>query len=89
MRFDRFAGAAGVYLLRDANKEPLYVGETTNLGRRLAAHAASRGLGRRVTQVALLTEDDLPSGEYRLPLWVDLVRRYTPAMNVVIAKQDG
>ena len=85
MRFDRLNGQAGVYLLRSADRASLYLGESANLGRRLAAHAASRGVGLRVTQVGLILSSELPSDEYRLPLWVNLVRRYKPTMNVTPA----
>ena len=82
MRLDRFDGQAGLYLLRGVDRKPIYVGETSDLGARLAAHAASRGIGRQTAQASVLPCSELPSDEYRLPLWVDLVRRHEPKMNV-------
>ena len=82
MRVDRLDGMAGLYLLRSADKSPLYLGETTDLGRRLAMHKGSRTLDRVVTQASILPVDELPSAEYLAPLWSDLVRRYAPRFNV-------
>lgn len=85
MRFDRFAGQPGVYMLRNRAREAIYVGEALDLGRRLTDHAAAKAPGRAITQAAVITADALPSEEYRQPLWCDLVRRYAPRLNVPVA----
>jgi site-specific DNA-methyltransferase (adenine-specific) len=74
------AGQPGLYLLRGRRKAPLYVGETLDLGRRLALHAA--GKSREATHVGLILQHDLPSAEYREPLKVDLAKRYGARWNV-------
>lgn len=73
---------AGVYLLTGARRAPLYVGETFNLGKRLATHATAPATKNKVTGYAVILENELPSGEYRAPLKVDLVGRYGPAWNL-------
>ncbi|MEO1497635.1 MAG: DNA methyltransferase [Planctomycetota bacterium] len=82
MRLDRVDSAPGLYLLRAKDRSALYVGETLNLAQRLADHLASRSGLRLAPQVSVITAADLPSDEYRQPLWVDLVRRYQPRLNV-------
>ena len=81
-RLDRFDGVAGLYLLRAADRSAIYVGESSDLGRRLASHRASRAMDRLVVQLAVIPSAELPSDEYRVPLWIDLVRRHTPRLNV-------
>lgn len=82
MRFDKLAGKPGLYLLRNKAKETLYLGETLDLGRRLATHAVAAAPGRAVTQVSCILSEELPSDEYRELLWTDLVRRYSPRLNI-------
>lgn len=89
MRLDRYDETPGLYLLRAKDRSPLYLGETTNLGRRLQDHLDSRGGLRLAPQVSVISADELPSDEYRQPLWVDLVRRYEPRLNVAPAVIDG
>lgn len=89
MRFDRFDGQAGVYVLRNRAKEAVYLGETLDLGRRLASHAAAKAPGRAIVQASVLTADDLPSASYIAPLWCDLVRRYAPKLNVPALAVSG
>ncbi len=84
MRADRFDRKPGVYVLRNRAKEAIYVGETLDLGRRLADHRTAKAPGRAIAQAAVITAENLPSDEYRLPLWCDLVRRYAPKLNVPV-----
>ncbi|MEM6329756.1 MAG: hypothetical protein AAF790_05860, partial [Planctomycetota bacterium] len=90
LRPARLAGTPGVYLLRGRAKEPLYVGEALDLGQRLADHQSAKAPGRAVTHAAVITSAALPSEDYRLPLWCDLVRRYRPRLNLppLAAAQD-
>lgn len=81
-RPERFDGEPGLYLVRGVDKSPLYLGETHDLGRRLTSHLGSRAFSKLAAQVSLLPASELPSNEYRAPLWVDLVRRYEPRLNV-------
>lgn len=81
-RADKYDGQPGLYLLRDKAKAPLYIGETHDLGGRLAAHADAAAPGKNVSQVSVILSSDLPSDEYREPLWADLVRRHQPRLNV-------
>lgn len=81
-RFDKLDGQPGLYLLRNKAKAPLYLGQTLDLGGRLATHAAAAAPGRQVAQVAWITADELPSDGYREALWVDLVRRWAPKLNL-------
>ncbi|MEM8864717.1 MAG: DNA methyltransferase [Planctomycetota bacterium] len=86
MRFDRFDGQSGIYLLRNRAKDAIYVGETLDLGHRLAAHAAAKAPGRAIAQVAVIPSAALPSDDYRQPLWCDLVRRYHPKLNTPVVE---
>lgn len=79
---DKLDEQPGIYLLRNRSKDALYLGETLDLGRRLAAHAAASAPGRSVTQVGVILSEDLPSDEYRELLWVNLVGRYNPRLNI-------
>ena len=78
----RFVGQAGVYLLRGHDKEPLLVGRTLDLGRRLEQHAYCRAIGDLIAHVSILTGDDLPSDEYCAAFREELVRRHQPKWNV-------
>lgn len=82
MRFDRLDGQSGLYLLRNRSKEPIYLGETQDLGGRLATHAKAKAPSRVVANVAVILSEELPSDEYREPLWCNLVQRYEPRLNV-------
>ncbi|MEM6798072.1 MAG: DNA methyltransferase [Planctomycetota bacterium] len=82
LRASRLDGRAGVYVLRNRAKEAVYIGEALDLGRRLADHQSAKAPGRAIAQAAVITADALPSHEYRLPLWADLVGRYQPRLNV-------
>ncbi|MEM9186085.1 MAG: DNA methyltransferase [Planctomycetota bacterium] len=84
MRFSRLDGQPGVYLLRTRGKDAIYLGETDNLGRRLADHAAARAPGKAIAQVSVIPSDALPSGDYRQPLWRHLVGRYQPKLNAPV-----
>ena len=85
-RVDRWNGQAGIYLLRNRAKEAIYLGETLDLGQRLAAHQQAKApTGRAIAGVAVITSDRLPSDDYRQPLWCDLVRRYEPRLNLRVA----
>jgi DNA modification methylase len=81
-KFAKWNAMAGLYLLRAKDKTPLYIGETLDLGARLATHSAAKQPGAKIAQVAVILADELPSGDYRQPLWVDLVRRYAPGLNL-------
>ena len=82
LNLNRCAEIPGVYLLRGENKQPLYVGETSNLGERLSRHRNAPATARQVRHIAWITDRQLPSHEYRQPLKVDLVNRYQPLWNV-------
>jgi predicted GIY-YIG superfamily endonuclease len=79
---DRYAGQAGIYLLRGEAKLPLYIGVSVDLGRRLAQHAKCRTIDDNVSQVAVITGAELPGEEYQAAFKEDLVRRYRPNWNV-------
>jgi len=79
---NKLAGQAGVYLLYGAKRMPLYVGETLDLGPRLAAHLAAPATKSKATSYAVILQSDLPSSEYRAPLKVDLVGRYETLWNL-------
>ncbi len=80
----RSNGQPGLYLLRGEYKEPLYVGQTRDLGRRLAQHLECPAMAEVVTHVSILAGDDLPGPEYRAAFKEDLVRRYQPRWNVCL-----
>jgi site-specific DNA-methyltransferase (adenine-specific) len=75
-------GHPGLYILRDAEKQPLFIGYTPDLGRRLAQHAASPAISGEVAQVATISGTNLPGAEYRDAFKEELVRRYHPRWNV-------
>ncbi|TWT90900.1 DNA adenine methyltransferase YhdJ [Pseudobythopirellula maris] len=85
-RFDKWEGQPGLYCLRRRDRSAVYVGEADDLGARLATHASAKAPGRVISQVAVITGDELPSDEYRGALWTSLVRRYEPRLNVEPAK---
>ena len=64
-RPDRFDGQAGLYLLRNKSRDPLYVGETADLGRRLALHAEAKAPGRAIAQA--VCHHRRPTPQRRLP----------------------
>ncbi len=78
----RLAGQQGIYLLRGDYKEPLYVGQTRDLGRRLAQHLECAAMAEVVRHVSVIAGSDLPGEEYRAAFKEDLVRRYQPRWNV-------
>jgi site-specific DNA-methyltransferase (adenine-specific) len=82
VRPSRFDGQPGIYLLRDANKEPLFVGRARDLGHRLAQHLDCPAIAESVGQISLIAADDLPGEEYRAAFKEDLVRRLLPRWNV-------
>jgi hypothetical protein len=78
----RLNGAAGVYLLRDYDKLPLFIGNTLDLTERLARHAACPAVSDEVAHVSFISGADLPGAEYRDAFKEDLVRRHQPRWNV-------
>ena len=82
LNHDRCAGIPGVYLLRGEDKQPLYVGETSDLGERLSRHRDSPATAQLVRHIAWIADRQLPSREYRQPLKVALAGRYQPLWNV-------
>jgi excinuclease UvrABC nuclease subunit len=78
----RLGGQPGLYLLRDKNKKPLFVGHTLNLSRRLDQHAAAPAVSSEIAHIAILTGADLPGREYLAAFKEDLVRRHHPRWNV-------
>lgn len=85
-RTKTLSGIAGVYLLRAADKSVLYVGETLDLAARLTLHNNTSVLGRQISQISIIEAEELPSIEYRQPLWTHLVERYEPRWNIAPAK---
>ena len=78
----RYADEPGMYLLRAEDREPLFVGRTFDLGRRLNQHDACPAIANQVAHVSLLTGDELPSEEYLDAFKEELVRRHRPRWNV-------
>ncbi|HEX4414292.1 MAG TPA: DNA methyltransferase [Lacipirellulaceae bacterium] len=78
----RLNGAPGLYLLRDLDKQPLFIGNTLDLGERLARHIACSAVSEEVAHVSFISGADLPSAEYRDAFKEDLVRRHSPRWNV-------
>jgi hypothetical protein len=83
-RFDpsRYFGRPGVYLLRGQDTQPLFIGRTFDLGRRLAQHAECASVSELVENVATIIGSDLPGDDYLDAFKEDLVRRYKPRWNV-------
>jgi len=82
VRPKRLNGEAGVYLLRDHNKLPLYIGNTLDLGHRIGQHLDCPAVADEVAHVSLITGSELPGAEYRHAFKEDLVRRHQPRWNV-------
>jgi hypothetical protein len=85
--WDRFNPARhseqpGIYLLRGEEKQPLFIGRTLDLGRRLTQHDDSQTVSDCVASVSILSGSDLPGEEYLDAFKEDLVRRYRPGWNV-------
>jgi DNA modification methylase len=78
----RHSEQPGIYLLRGEEKQPLFIGRTLDLGRRLAQHDDSRAVSDCVASVSILSGSDLPGEEYLDAFKEDLVRRYRPQWNV-------
>lgn len=85
----RLNGVPGIYLLRSADKTPLYVGHTLDLGRRLAQHAESPVGSDGVSHVSVIAGTDLPGAEYCVAFKEDLVRRHAPEWNVNLVGLNG
>jgi site-specific DNA-methyltransferase (adenine-specific) len=79
---ERFMGQPGVYLLRDAAKQVLFIAHALNLGRRLVQHADCDAMDDLVPQIAIITGDDLPGEEYQAAFKEHLVRRHEPRWNM-------
>ena len=78
----RFNGEAGLYLLRGKTKQPLFIGQSFDLGRRLAQHAMSGPVSAEVAHISVIMGTDLPGAEYCNAFKEDLVRRHQPRWNV-------
>lgn len=78
----KLEGQAGVYLLCGKGRAPLFVGETLDLGARLATHCKAPATKTKAATYAVITESQLPSGEYRAPLKVYLAGQYEPEWNL-------
>ncbi len=78
----RLNGQPGIYLLRDDEKSPLYVGLARDLGARLAQHLDCAAFEEAVASVSLIVGEELPGEEYRAAFKEDLVRRHQPKWNV-------
>ncbi|TWT46420.1 DNA methyltransferase [Botrimarina hoheduenensis] len=89
MRVNRYDGLAGLYLLRESAHKPVYLGETHDLGRRLEDHRGAKSGLRKTAQVAVITAEELPSDDYRQPLWVALVQRHAPRLNLAPVSLDA
>jgi site-specific DNA-methyltransferase (adenine-specific) len=72
----------GIYLLRDEQKQPLYVGQTRDLGRRIEQHLECPAFAEAVSHASVIVGDDLPGEEYRAAFKEELVRRHQPRWNV-------
>jgi hypothetical protein len=82
-------GVPGVYLLRDFAKQPLFIGNTLDLGARLAQHLACGALSEEVAQLSIVSGGELPGAEYRHAFKEDLVRRHQPRWNVNLVGLSG
>jgi site-specific DNA-methyltransferase (adenine-specific) len=79
----------GIYLLRDWDQEPLYIGLTQDLGCRLGKHSACRAMIDVVAHISIISGSDLPGAVYRRAFKEDLVRRYKPKWNVNLVGLNG
>lgn len=78
----RVAGQPGIYRLQDDEKQPLYIGRSLDLGRRLAQHDKCRAVSEQVDQLSILAAADLPGTDYLDAFREDLIRRHQPRWNV-------
>jgi site-specific DNA-methyltransferase (adenine-specific) len=78
----RFNGQSGIYLFRDEQKQPLFVGHARDVGARLAQHWECPAFDEAVAQVSIIAGDELPGEDYRAAFKEDLVRRHQPRWNV-------
>jgi site-specific DNA-methyltransferase (adenine-specific) len=85
----RLSGQHGIYLLRDWDKRPVFIGLTQDLGRRLAQHADTRALADAIAHVSIIGGDDLPGQDYQDAFKEDLVRRYKPKWNMYLVGLRG
>ena len=88
-RPERFQNQSGVYMLRGRERRPIYIGAAGNLANRLERHRARSATARPVEQFSIIPQEELPSSEYLELLRVDLVRRYTPQLNVDLCDWGG
>jgi predicted GIY-YIG superfamily endonuclease len=80
---------AGVYLLRDADGEPLYVGKAINLRRRLRAHFAEahwRSLKAGMSRAAAAEWREVGSEIEALLREAALIRELRPPVNVQVGR---
>jgi site-specific DNA-methyltransferase (adenine-specific) len=77
-----YAGQAGIYLLCNIQKEPLFIGYALDLGCRLEQHVKCRPMGDEMGYIATVAGDELPGMAYRATLKEHLVGRYKPRWNV-------
>jgi site-specific DNA-methyltransferase (adenine-specific) len=85
----RYQGQPGIYLLARTKREPLYIGYTRDLGRRLSSHQTCPAIIDEAEQISLIAGSDLPGYEYRSAFKEDLVRRYQPQWNVNLVGLAG
>jgi hypothetical protein len=78
----RYAAQPGIYLMREADKQPLFIGRALDLGQRLETHAECRAISDSVEHICVLAGDELPGSEYLDAFKEDLVRRHSPLWNV-------
>jgi len=83
---------AGVYVLRDAEGQVLYVGKAINLARRLRTHFAVRrwrGLKAPLARVAAAEWEEVGSELEALLREAVLIRDLNPAVNVQVGPPDA
>jgi site-specific DNA-methyltransferase (adenine-specific) len=78
----RFATQAGIYLLRNQTKQPMFIGASHDLGRRFEQHRECRAVCASVAQISIISGADLPSELYLAAFREDLIRRDRPRWNV-------
>ena len=83
-RFDpeRLAGRPGIYLLRGEEKEPIFIGRSLDLGRRLSQHDECSAISDVVEHISIFAGDELPGEEYQAAFKEDLIRRHKPRWNM-------
>ena len=84
----RFTGRSGIYLLRNDAKEPLFVGHTFDLGRRLDLHARCTAISDHVSHLSFISGDEMPGTDYVAAFKEDLVRRHQPRWNINLVGLD-